>query len=233
LTVFGRALHTGALFALAAAAFAVAGCGGGGSTPAAVATATPTPAATPTVAASPSLSFTFASAGGSANISPGASGSGTLTSGAAVGGVTISSTWGANNATSTVAMTAQVATGNGDITPNSPTAFPPFATTQVVDNNGNPISGYTLIDYLKVTATPVTTFTQTPAIVVSGAAGASGKSTCSYFSLGGSTSAPQWQQAVPGTISGTTVTIAAQTLTGGATIGNGSTNVAYLALACK
>jgi hypothetical protein len=102
-----------------------------------------------------------------------------------------------------------------------------------VDTNGNALAGYTLVDYLKVTATPETIFTQTPGIVVSGAAGASGKSTCSYFSLGGSTSAPQWKQGITGTIGGTTVTFTAQTLPGGVDIGNGSTNVAYLALACK
>jgi hypothetical protein len=217
---------------LAAAAFVVsagvllAGCGGG--------SVVSTPLATPTPAGQ---FFTFASAGGTANISPGASGSGTLTSGTAVGGVSISSTWGANNATTTVAMTAQVATGNGDITSSTSTVFPLFTVATAVTGSGAALTGsYTVVDYLKVTATPVTSFTQTPGIVVTVGAPASltGKTTCSYFSLGGSVTAPQWSQGPTAAPSGSTITFAPQSLGNGNTIqiGNGSTNVAYLALAC-
>lgn len=241
-----RALHTAALLVFAGGAAAVAGCGGS-STPAPAPTATatavptggPTPTASPTSSGSPAVVFTFTSAGGTANI-PAGTGSATtqLTSGAAaVGGVSVTSTWGANNATTAIAMTAQLATGVGDITSNS-IAFPLFTVATAVDNSNAPITGsWTVVDYLKITATPDTIFTQTPGVIVTIGAPASiaGTTTCSYFTLGGQITTPKWQQAITATPSGTTITFTPVTLPGGGTveIGNGSTNVAYLALACK
>jgi hypothetical protein len=239
LNVSPRALHTGALLAFSSIALAVAGCGGSSSTPAVTPTATPTSTASGNGSGNGSnATFTFTNTAGTANITAGASGSGTLTSGAAVGGVTVSSTWGANTATATIAMTAQLATGSGDITANSTTAFPPFATTQVVDNNGNALAGYTVVDYLKLTATPVTTFSQTPGVVFSGASVA-GRTTCSLFSLGGSVGALRWQQSVTASAITPTVTFAPQALSGGNTVqvGNDASAAtngsAILALACK
>jgi hypothetical protein len=237
-----RAFQIAALSAFAAATLAVAGCGGGSSssTPA-VSPSTPTPTASGNGNGSgSSATFTFTQTGGTGNITAGASGSGTLTGGAAaVGGVTISSTWGANTSTTVIAMTAQLATGNGDITATT-TAFPAFGSTSatVVDNSGNALSGYSVVDYLKLTATPVTTFSQTPAITVTGAT-TTGKTTCSYFTLGGSVGSAKWQQAITANAITPNVTFAAQALGGGNTVDVGNdasaaTNgSAILALACK
>jgi hypothetical protein len=236
-----RAFQIAALSAFAAATLAVAGCGGSSSTPVAVASAGPTATATATATASGSggssnPTFTFTNAGGTANITA-VTGGQTLTSGAsAVGGVSVSSTWGTNTASSTVAMTAALATGSGDITP---TSFPLFTVATAFDNTGAALTGtYTAVDYLKLTATPAATFSQTPGIVVTVGAPASlaGKTTCSYFSLNYSGTQPQWKQAISGTISGSTVTFTAQTLGGGNTVdvGNDAANTsAILALACK
>ncbi len=239
-----RALQIAALSAFAAATLAVAGCGGGSSS----STPAVTPTATPTATASSggngngsgsSVTNTFTNTGGTANITAGASGGGTLTSGAAVGGVTVSSTWGANTSTSTIAMTAQLATGTGDITATT-TAFPLFGSTSAttVDNSGNALTGYAVVDYLKLSATPVATFSQTPGITVTGAT-TTGKTTCSYFSLGGSVGSVKWQQAIAASAITPTITFAAQTLGGGNTVQVGNdpsaaTNgSAILALACK
>jgi hypothetical protein len=243
-----RALQTAALLAFAAAAAAVVGCSSS-STPAPAPTASPTPTAIPTPTASPTASpspnpstspiFTFASTGGTGTITAGASGTGTLTSGAAaVNGVSVTSTWGANTSITAIAMTAQLANNNGDITTNS-IAFPGFTVATAVDNTGVALTGsWTVVDYLKITATPVTTFTQTPGITVTIGAPATiaGKTACSYFSLGGNITAPVWQQSINGTPSGgTTITFTAQTLPPPNTVnvGNGSNQVPYLALACK
>jgi hypothetical protein len=203
----------------------LAGCGGGGTSPVAAPTASPTP-----------VVFTFTSAGGTANISSGPSGSGTLTSGAPVGGVSITSTWGANGAIAPVAMTAQVATGTGDITSNSALAFPPFTVATAVDSSGAALTGvYTAVDYVKFTATPDTVFTQTPGIAVTIGAPASiaGKTSCSYFGLNLTTLT--WAQLFTAAPSGNTIAFAAQAPPSGSVVevGNGSTNVVYLALACK
>lgn len=231
-----RALQTAALSAFAVATLAVAGCGGGSSSTPAV-----TPTATPTATASgngngngSTPTFTFTNTGGTANITAGASGGGTLTSGAAVGGVTNSSTWGANTATgATIAMTAQLATGVGDITP---TSFPLFTVATAVDNNNVALTGaYTAIDYLKITATPATVFSLTPGVVVSGAS-VTGKTSCSLFSLGGTTAAPKWQQAITTTSLSPTITFTAQNLGAGNTVNVGNdaaSSSAILALACK
>ncbi len=228
-----RALQSGAILLFAAAAAAVAGCSSS-STP------TPAPTATPTTNPSGAVIFTFTNAGGTATIAAGASGSTSLSAGT-VGGVTTATTWGANNpvtvGTTTIAMTANQALNNGDIVSNS-IAFPAFSVATAVDSNGVALTGsWTIVDYLKVTATPETIFTQTPGITVTIGAPATitGKTSCSYFSLGGSTTSPQWKQVLNGTLSGSTITFAAATLPPPNTVdvGNGSTNVPYLALACK
>ena len=117
----------------------------------------------------------------------------------------------------TIAMTAQLATGTGDITANTSTAFPPFATTSVVDTNGAAISGtYTLVDYLKLTATPAATFTQTPGITISGASVAGEDDLFVLLAQRYERRTPQWQQAITtyDQLSGT-ITFTAQTLAGG------------------
>jgi len=234
-----RGLQTLALGAFAAATLSVAGCGGGGSTttPAVSPTASPTP--TPTASGngngpSQTPTFTFSNAGGSANITAGTGGQ-TLTSGAAVGGVTVSSTWGANTtASGTIAMTAQVGLGTGDITPAA--SFPLFTVATAVDNNNVALTGaYTAIDYLKITATPATVFSLTPGVVFTGAS-VVGKTSCSMFSLGGTTAAPKWQQAITTTSLTPTITFTAQSLGAGNTVNVGNdaaSSSAILALACK
>jgi hypothetical protein len=131
-------------------------------------------------------------------------------------------------------MTANLAVNNGDIVSNS-IAFPAFTVATAVDNNNVALTGaWTVVNYLKVTATPETIFTLTPGITVTGAT-LTGKTACSYFSLGGSVTAPKWMQVLNGTLSGSTITFTAQNLGAGNTVdvGNGSTNVPYLGLACK
>jgi hypothetical protein len=140
-------------------------------------------------------------------------------------GVTVSTTWGANNATSSFTFTESLAATISEITPNT---FPLYTA-----------AGHVVI-YMKFTATPAVTFTQTPGGTITVAnASMFGGTSCILYSLngGGGGSAYYWQSAIPNLVpSGNTITMTPQTLTAPNTvdIGNPSNgNSTYLALVCQ
>lgn len=152
-------------------------------------------------------SQTFNSTGGSISVGP-------------YQGVSLSTTWGSNNAAGSVAFTASLATGNGDI---APSGFPPNT------GNGN------VVIYLEFTANPGVSFAKTPNAVFT--ANAFGGTTCYLYSLNGQGSTATWNQVIgPATPSGTTVTFPPANLQAPNTVDVGSTstgNQVYLSLACK
>jgi hypothetical protein len=192
-------------------------------TPTGSSSSAPTPTPTPTPSSSPSVvpNYVF---NGTTTTSAFTSTGGTNTVGP-YQNVRLDTTWGQNTASSTT-FTASLATGSGDISPNT---FPL-----------NTANGHVVI-YLEFTATPATSFALTPNLVFTVNSPASfGGTACSLYSLnsnGGTTSTTTWKPAIgPATPSGSTVTFAPATLGQGNTVdvGNPSNgNQAYLSLACQ
>jgi hypothetical protein len=141
-------------------------------------------------------------------------------------------------------MNVYLAASSSDVTvtPSSQT-FPAFATTTHTTNSGGTLSGtFNLAGYFELTATPTTTFAQTPNFVFTSST-ISG-STCYLFSLNNSSSngtyTPVWSQVFQATSkTSTTVTFSPQTLTNGTVqLGNAASNSSgngptYLAVACQ
>jgi hypothetical protein len=183
---------------------------------------TPTPTSTPSSSPSVKPDFVFNGAAATPKMFT-SSGGGPISAGPDLG-VTVSTTWGANNQSST-SFTESLATGSSQITPNT---FPVY--------NG---TGHVVI-YIKFTATPATTFTQTPGGTITvNSPSTFGGTACVLYSLngGGGGSAYTWQQAITGlTLSGSTLTLTPQTLQSPSTVdvGNPSNgNSTYLALVCQ
>lgn len=186
-------------------------------TPSATPTPAPSGSPSPTPAPGPNYVFsntatqaTFNSTGGAISTGP-------------YSGVTLATTWGANNATGSFAFTANLATGNGDITPAG------FTTNT---------TGH-LVTYVEFTATPIVTFAQTPNLTFTVVSPASfGGTTCYIYSLNGlGSSTPTWRQGIgPATPSGSTVTFPPVTLPPPSTVNIGDPsngNQTYLSLNCQ
>ncbi|MBV8580361.1 MAG: hypothetical protein JOZ86_06960 [Candidatus Eremiobacteraeota bacterium] len=184
-------------------------------TPTATPTPTPTPMATPTnyvfTGTGATAMQTFSYTGGTIAVGP-------------YQGVTLNTTWGANNASGSVAFTASLATGSGDITPNT---FP--------TNSGN---GH-VVTYIEFTANPVVRFTQTPSATLTVNSPATfGGTTCYLWVLQGVVGGtPSWVQRIgPATPSGNSLTFPAATLGGNNTVDVGSPSTggqSYLSLNCS
>jgi hypothetical protein len=185
-------------------------------------TATPTPTPTATASVKPDFAFNGAAAAPQTFTS---TGGGPISAGPDQG-VTVSTTWGANNATSSFTFTENLAAGSSEITPNT---FPVYT----------PATGQHVVIYMKFTATPAVTFTKTPdGTITVPSASTFGGTACALYSLnGGGGSAYSWQAAITGlTPSGNTLTLTAQTLPPPSTVdvGNPSNgNSVYLALVCQ
>jgi len=183
-------------------------------------TATPTATPTPTPSSSPSVNPNYVF-NGTTTSQPFTSTGGTISVGP-YQNVQLDTTWGQNTASSTT-LTASLASGNGDITPNT---FPL-----------NTANGH-VVTYLEFTATPDTSFTLTPKAVFTLTSPASfNGATCYLYSLNtGSGSTPTWRQAIgPATPSASTVTFQPASLSPNTVdVGNPSNgNQAYLSLACQ
>ncbi|MBV8748552.1 MAG: hypothetical protein JO103_02435 [Candidatus Eremiobacteraeota bacterium] len=194
---------------------------GGNPTPTATATPTATPTPTPTPVATPT-NYVFTGTGATATQTFNASG-GTIATGP-YQGVSLNTTWGANNANGSFTFTQSLATGSGDVTPNT---FPL--------NSGN---GH-VVTYIEFTASSSALFTQTPNATLTVNSPASfGGTTCYLWvlqGLGGGN--PQWTRVIgPATPSGSTINFPPATLGGNNTVDVGPPSTgsqAYLSLDCS
>jgi hypothetical protein len=186
-------------------------------TPTGSSSSAPTPTPTPTSSSSPSAQPDYTFAGVTASATFTSAGGGPVTT-ATYQGLTLSTTWGQNN-TSSTNFTESVATGSGDISP------PGFLL-----NTGN---GHVAI-YIKFTATPATQFTLTPGATITANSPATfGGTSCTLYSL--NSNGTTWKSIITGlTPSSNTVTLTPQTIPGSTVdVGNASNgNQAYLSLAC-
>jgi len=179
--------------------------------PAAVATATASATATATASPGQTLAQTFTATGGTLAVGPYANAGGTT--------VSLASTWGANNQTST-SVQGSFSAGSADL-------VPPNASWIAYNLAG------TVVIYLEFTALPAASFTQSPALTFTTIAAVTGSScTIASFSKGA------WQTTLSGGVlsnGNKTITFAAQTPAGGVTVGNAGTasGPSYLALVCS